>query len=53
MFDTENDYSGMKKQLSKHQKQELITNYDEVEEIIKEYSFYGKIHEDTGVLLEA
>lgn len=50
MFDTENDYNGMKKQLSKHQKQELITNYDEVEEIIKEYSFYGKIHKTWGTL---
>ena len=50
MFDTENDYNGMKKQLSKHQKQELITNYDEVEEIIKEYSFYGNIHKTWGTI---
>ena len=40
----------MKKQLSKQQKQELITNYDEVEEIIKEYFFYGNINEKTGIL---
>ena len=50
IIDTENDYTGIKKQLSKQQKQELITNYDEVEEIIKEYFFYGNINEKTGIL---
>ena len=49
-FDTDNDYRGMKKQLTKKQKQELIINYDEVEEIAKEFSFYGKINEENGVL---
>lgn len=50
-FDTENDRQGMKKQLSKEQKQELIINYDEVEEIAKEFPFYhGKVNEKTGVL---
>ena len=51
LIDTDNDIRGMKKQLTKEQKQELIINYDEVEEIAKEYPFYhGKINEKTGVL---
>jgi len=50
IFDTENDHRGMKKQLTKEQKQELIINYDEVEEIIKEHDFYGKINANTGIL---
>ena len=51
LIDIDNDFRGMKKQLTKEQKQELIINYDEVEEIAKDYPFYhGKINEKTGVL---
>jgi hypothetical protein len=51
LIDVDNDVRGMKKQLTKKQKQELIINYDEVIEIAKEYPFYhGKINEKTGVL---
>jgi hypothetical protein len=51
LIDVDNDIRGMKKQLTKEQKQELIINYDEVEKIAKQFPFYhGKINEKTGVL---
>ena len=41
----------MKKQLTKVEKQNLIENYDEVEDIAKLYPFYhGTINKNTGVL---
>ena len=50
-FDVDNDPRGMKKQLTKEQKQNLIENYDEVESIAKLYPFYhGTINEDNGIL---
>lgn len=51
LIDIDNDVRGMKKQLTKEQKQELITNYDEVVEIAESYPWYhGKINEKTGIL---
>ena len=51
LIDIDNDVRGMKKQLTKEQKQELITNYDEVVEIAEAYPWYhGKINEKTGIL---
>jgi hypothetical protein len=50
-IDIDNDIRGMKKQLTKEQKQELIINYDEVVQIAKQFPFYhGKRNEKTGVL---
>lgn len=50
-FDIDKDPRGMKKQLTKEQKQNLIENYDEVESIAKLYPFYhGTINEDNGIL---
>ena len=39
-IDIDNDPRGMKKQLTKVEKQNLIENYDEVEDIAKLYPFY-------------
>ena len=51
LIDIDNDIRGMKKQLTKEQKQELIINYDEVVQIAKQFPFYhGKINEKTGKL---
>lgn len=51
IFDINNDPRGMKKQLTKEQKIDLISNYDEVELMAKEFQFYhGKINSKNGVL---
>ena len=51
IFDINNDPRGMKKQLTKEQKIDLIWNYDEIELIAKEFPFYhGKINSKNGVL---
>ncbi len=50
-IDIDNDPRGMKKQLTKVEKQNLIENYDEVEDIAKLYPFYhGTINEKNGIL---
>ena len=50
-IDIDNGPRGMRKQLTKEEKRNLIENYDEVVKIAKDYPFYhGKINENTGVL---
>lgn len=40
IFDTEDDALGMKKQLGFEEKKDLIINYDEIIDVIKQYPFY-------------
>lgn len=51
IIDIDNDPHGMVKQLTKEQKIDLVTNYDEVLSIAREFPFFhGEINEKTGIL---
>ena len=51
IIDIDNDSTGMVKQLTKEQKIDLVSNYDEVLSIARDFAWYhSKINEKTGVL---